>query len=53
MAKAFALSPSVKIRVQSLDFAVPALFASSNFVIPIGQKYKKNDKKILKKNHFI
>ena len=34
MAKAFAESPSVRIRVHKCDFAEPAQFASSNFGIP-------------------
>ena len=36
-AKAFAESPSVKIRVQSLPLAPPAEFASSNFVMPVSR----------------
>ena len=35
MAKDFAESPSVKIRVQSFDFADPAKLASSNLGIPV------------------
>ena len=35
MAKDLALSPSVRIRVQSFDLVPPASFASYNFGIPV------------------